>query len=206
MAMAQRVITQCSSAAIVSAEPAVQALNRRSFLKAGILLGAGISTGLSLGGCSSPVGTLPDGIQILSAKHIPMFEKLISVLLPVEGSILTPPDTVPVIANIDAMLGVMHASTREDVLVLFDLFEYSSIFSTQLSRFSQLDNEDARIHIEACQSSSLFIQRAVVTAMKKFIYIGYWRDEETWAPIEFDGPVSKQWNLPSLGNAPLPSA
>jgi len=206
MAMPQRVTEQCSSAVIVSAEPAVQALNRRSFLKAGLILGAGVSTGLSLGGCSSPVGSLPDGIQILSAKHLPMFEKLISVLLPVEGSILTPPDKVPVIANIDAMLGVMHASIREDVLVLFDLFEYSSIFSTQLSRFSQLDNEDARTHIEACQSSSLFIQRAVVTAMKKFIYIGYWRDEKTWGPIEFDGPVSKQWNLPSLGNAPLPVA
>ncbi|OUS27123.1 hypothetical protein A9Q99_17935 [Gammaproteobacteria bacterium 45_16_T64] len=171
-----------------------------------MVLGAGISTGLSLGGCSAPVGTLPDGIHYLSAKHIPLFDKLISVLLPVEGSILTPPDAVPVIANIDAMLGVMNASTREDVLVLFDLFEYSSIFSAELTRFSQLDNDDAWEHIEACQSSGLFIQRAVVTAMKKFIYIGYWRDEQTWKPIEFDGPVSKKWNLPSLGNAPLPTA
>ena len=206
MAMSQKVTRECLSAVIVSAEPAVQALNRRSFLKTGLLLGAGISTGLSLGGCSSPAGTLPDGIRVLSAKHMPLFEKLIPVLLPVEGSILTPPSAVPVIANIDAMLGLMQASTREDVLVLFDLFEYSSIFSTELARFSQLDNIEARNYIEACQSSSLFIQRAVVTAIKKFIYIGYWRDEKTWGPIEFDGPVSKQWKLPSLGNAPLPTA
>ena len=205
MAMPLRVTEQCSSAAIVSVEPAIIALNRRSFLKAGFVLGAGISTGLSLTGCSSPPGTMPDGIQFISTKHLPMFDKLIAVLLPVEGSILTPPNTVPVIANIDAMLGVMNASTREDVLVLFDLFEYSSFFSTKLSRFSQLDDDDARSHIEECQSSSVFIQRAVVTAMKKFIYISYWRDEKTWSPIEFDGPVSKQWNLPSLGNAPLPA-
>ncbi len=206
MAISSKVTIECLSAVVDSAEPAVQALNRRVFLKAGLLLGAGISTGLSLGGCSSPVGLLPDGIQVLSAKQLPLFEKLISVLLPVEGSILTPPNAVPVIANIDAMLGLMQASTREDVLVLFDLFEYSSIFSTELTRFSQLDNIVARNHIEACQSSSLFIQRAVVTAIKKFIYIGYWRDEKTWGPIEFDGPVSKQWKLTSLGNAPLPTA
>lgn len=205
MAMSKKIITEGSSAMIVSAEPAIQALNRRSFLKAGLLLGTGISTGLSLGGCSTSVDSLPDGIQFLSAKHIPLFEKLISVLLPVEGSILTPPDTVPVIPNIDAMLGVMNVSTREDVLVLFDLFEYGSIFSMQLSRFSQINDEDARIYIEACQNSSLFIQRAVVTAMKKFVYISYWRDEKTWGPIEFDGPVAKKWNLPSLGNAPLPA-
>lgn len=204
--MAPKVRTQCSSAVTMIAEPAIQALNRRSFLKAGLLLGTGISTGLSLSGCSSSVEILPDGIQVLSARHIPMFEKLISVLLPVEGSILTPTEAVPVIANIDAMLGVMQASTRDDVLLLFDVFEYSPIFSRQILQFSQLDNDDARFHIEACQRSSISIQRAVVTAMKKFIYIGYWRDSKTWSPIDFDGPVSKQWNLPALGNAPLPAA
>lgn len=206
MGNSKEIALQRASIAAISAESAVQALNRRSFLKASLILGAGISSGLSLSGCSSPKEPTLDGIVFLSSKHIPLFEKLISVLLPVKGSILTPTDNVPIIANIDAMLGVMNASTREDVLILFDLFEYSSIFSTEFSRFSQLTNHEAQIYIDACQSSNLFIQRAVVTAIKKFIYVAYWRDEKTWDPIEFDGPVSEQWNLPSLGNAPLPIA
>lgn len=185
-------------------DAALTALNRRSFLKAGLMLGAGLSTGLTLGGCAQSESPLPEGIQHLLPKHLPLFQKLITVLLPEQEVGLTPANEVPILQNIDGMLGVMNAETRADVLTLFDLFEYSSVLMGEFTRFSLLDDDKAWQHIEDCQGADMFIPRAVVTAMKKFVYVSYWRDDSTWGPIEFDGAVSQQWKLPSLGNAPLP--
>lgn len=186
-------------------KPALASLNRRAFLKGGLYLGAGIASTLTLGGCSGSLPPVPSGIQHLSASQVATVERLIEVLLPVQGSGLTSTEQIPVLKNVDNMLGTMDESVRPDVLVLFDLFEYGPLLSSNLSRFTKLSDEDAVNYIEDWQASGLFIQRAIMAAMKKFIYVSYWRDEGTWSAVEFDGAVSKRWGIPSLGNAPLPT-
>lgn len=189
----------------IALRPALEGLDRRSFLKGGLYLGAGIASTLTLGGCSGSLPPVPKDIQHLSASQVATVERLIEILLPVEGTQLTAITQVPILKNVDAMLGSMDESVRPDILMLFDLFEYGPLISSNLSRFTTLSTEDAVAYIENWQSSGLFIQRAIMAAMKKFIYVSYWRDEATWTPVEFDGAVSNKWGIPRLGNAPLPT-
>ena len=179
-------------------------LKRRSFLKTGLLVSAGLSNALALGGCSSEHGTVTPGFEYLSQNNIQTLRAAIAVLLPTENSSLKNPDEVPVLQNINAMLAGMDESVRGDIQVLFDFFEYGSVLSGQFTRFSKLSAEDAVVYIEDWQGSSVFLQRAIMGAIKKFVYASYWREEATWAAVEFDGAVSKKWGVASLGNAPLP--
>ncbi len=204
MALSQESAEEISLILEPTIKEAVIELDRRSFIKYSMIAGASFSSTLIMGGCSVQKSNTPNTFQFLSSSHLPMLQKLILVLLPTKDSVLVSATEIPVIHNIDNMLGVMNRITRGEVLMLFNVFEYSPILTTKVSTFSQLKNNAAQSHVEDYQESSIGMLRAIVTALKKIIYISYWRDEKAWESIEFDGPVSKKWNLTQLGNAPLP--
>lgn len=181
-----------------------QALSRRRFLRSSVVLGAGISSVLTIGACSSSSEPVPEGIENLQASHIKIFQRLAEVLFPVEGTGVKPPSEIPLIENIDTMLGSLEPSMLEDVHGLISLFNVGPYVSGfHLKAFVDLDTAAAIDYIDSWQQG-FFIQRAIASTMKKFVYASYWRDESTWPVLEFDGPVSKKWGLPRLGNAPLP--
>lgn len=187
-----------------SLELTTQALTRRRFLRSGVILGVGIPSLLSLNACSSNPKPPPKGIENLESSHIEIFQKLAQVLFPVEGTDLKSPKEIPLIKNIDTMLGTLEPSMLEDVHGLISLFNVGPYVSGfHLKAFTALETEAAIEYIDSWQEG-FFIQRAIASTMKKFIYASYWRDESTWPPLEFDGPVSEKWGLIRLGNAPLP--
>lgn len=178
-------------------------MNRRGFLKVGLGLALSTSTVLTLG-CSSEAPINP-ALQTLSAGQQAVFQRLITVLLPVGGTSLTPAESVPVLANIDKLLAGLDEKVRGDLGSGITLFEYGSLLlGGHFSRFSRLDDADAVAYIDSWQSGNS-IQRGVAATLKRLVYASYWRDESTWPPVQFDGPVTDRWGLPSLGNAPLPA-
>ena len=117
---------------------------------------------------------------------------------------MTPLESVPVIANLDHLFSVMDPKVRSDLGTVVDLFEHASLVTGwHFSRFSRLSSEEAVAYIDAWQSGHP-IQQGIITVLKKLVYASYWREEVTWKPLEFDGPVSVKWGLASLGEAPLP--
>lgn len=130
---------------------------------------------------------------------------MIQLLLPVQDTDLVPTESVPVLANIDHLFAVLDKKLLGDLSLGIRLFEYAPLVTSgHFSRFTRLDDTSAIAYIEAWQNGNS-IQRGIVTTIKKLVYACYWREEKTWAAVEFDGPVSDRWGLPSLGNAPLPA-
>lgn len=186
---------------------AVSPIKRRAFLRNAISLGAGLAV-FGVSGCDSEAASAGGegslGLSFLRSTDIPLIEKLIEALLPADDGLLAPADSESVLKNMDAFVGAMSAELRSDVNLLFSIFNMSSVLlSGRFSKFQNLRKHDAVRYLERWQDG-VMAQRAIVTALKKFIYLSYWRQENTWPAIGYDGPVSTKWKLPSLGNAPTP--
>lgn len=184
------------------------ALSRRKFLRATLWGAAGAAAVLAGGFVwlrRSPLDKLPAPahLQHLSASEYHLFQRAIVVLLPTEGTTLTPADQVPIIDNIDHLLGLLEPSIRKDLGVGLSLLDNAAVLSYG-RRFVDLELADA---IRFCDdwSEGNTIQRTLSSVLKKFVYMSYWREPATWAPIQFDGPVSDRWGIPSLGNTALPA-
>jgi len=178
-------------------------LNRRAFLKAGLVTAIGTSTLLTMG-CSSEA-PLDPGLKVLTPSQQALFARLVDVLLPTQGTAMADTRSVPVLANVDHLLAGLEPKVREDLGAAMMLFEYGSlVLGGHFSRFTRLDDADAIAYIEDWQHGNT-IQRGVAATLKRLVYASYWRDEKTWAPVDYDGPVTVRWGLPSLGNAPLPA-
>lgn len=182
-------------------------LSRRKFLRATLWGAAGAAAVLG-GGFAwlrrSPLDKVPapEHLKNLTASEYHLFQRAIVVLLPTEGTKLTPADQVPVIDNIDHLLGLLSPAIRKDISAGLGLLDNAAVLSYG-QRFVDLELADA---IRFCDDWSVgnTIQRTLSSVLKKFVYMSYWSEPVTWAPLQFDGPVSDRWGIPSLGNTALP--
>ncbi|HAU15841.1 MAG: hypothetical protein CMK83_16785 [Pseudomonadales bacterium] len=183
---------------------ALAPLKRRRFmaLAAHTILVAG--AGAVLSACSDPpVAEAPAG-RVLSADQVAFFTRFAHVVLPTEGTTMTPLEQVPVLENLDHLMAGMDPDIRSNLAKAMGLFEHGSlVMGWYFSRFSGLPTNEAIAYIDAWQSGH-YVQQGIISVLKKLVYASYWREPSTWGPLAFDGPVSEKWGLPSLGEAPLP--
>ena len=154
-------------------------LSRRKFLKTALWGAAGAAA--VLGGSfawlrRSAVDKLPapDHLQHLSASEYHLFQRAIIVLLPTDGTPLTPAEQVPVIDNIDHLLGLVDPVIRKDLGAGLGLFDNAAVLSYG-RRFVDLETADA-IRFMDDWSQGNTIQRTLSSVVKKFVYVSYWRD------------------------------
>ncbi len=184
-------------------------LSRRKLLKAALWASAGTAAVVA-GGFAwlrrSPLDdvAVPEGLKHLSASEYHLFHRAIEVLLPTDGTTLTPVEQIPVITNIDRFIGLVEPAIREELGIALALFDNAAVFSgLHGKRFVDLDDESARQYFDTWSAGNT-LQRTLSSVVKKFVYLSYWRDPATWPPVQFDGAVSDRWGIPSLGNTPLP--
>jgi hypothetical protein len=72
-------------------------------------------------------------------------------------------------------------------------------------RFTALDDATATAFMDAWGDSKEVPHRALASGLKKLVQLSYWANPASWAPLEYDGPISQRNGLKSLGNAPLPT-
>jgi hypothetical protein len=188
---------------------ALAPVSRRRFLR-WTLFGAASVTAVGAGVVAvlrrSPVDALaiPSSIRHLSASEYHLFARALPVLLPVQGTALPAVSEIPVLETIDSMIGMLAPGVRKELAAGLTLFDHGALVSGwHGKRFVDLDDEDVHAYFERWSRGNT-IQKALATVVKKFVYVAYWRDPRTWPAIEFDGPVSDRWGIPSLGNTPLP--
>ncbi len=171
---------------------------RRTFLRGALLMAGAASSGM-LVGCQP--GSAPNNAGA------PMLMQVLNRLKPIAL-----PDSPPLVSvnqiaiekNIDGLFALMDPQILKDLDMAASLFEYgSSVLGWHFAKFSSLNDSDALDYVDRWQNG-VAMQRGIVTVFKKLLYASYWRDTATWPAVGFDGPVSDQWGLPSLGNAPLP--
>jgi hypothetical protein len=180
--------------------PAV--LSRRGVLKSGLLMGASVGGMLAAPTTALAADAgLPAGITSMSELEYRVLDRLRTILLPVQKFGLPSTTEVPVMANLDDLIGKLNAFPRTLLRVGLNAFEYGSIY--KFSRFSQLDDRAAYNTVESWQSG-IFFQRGLMSDIKTLVTFAYWRDPRTWTLLEYDGPVTEKWGIRRLGNAPLP--
>ena len=184
-------------------------VSRRRFIRTA-LWGTGAVLALAGGSFAllrrSPVDAqpVPEGLVSLSAAEYHLFSRAIEVLLPTEGTPLTPVASVPVMTSIDHTMALLDPAVRDEVRIGLAIFDNAAVVSgLHGKRFVDLDRAEAVQYFDAWSRGNT-LQKALQTVVKKFVYISYWRHPSTWQPVEFAGPVSDQWGLAYLGNAPLP--
>lgn len=182
-------------------------VTRRRFLKWAFAGSVGV-VAVAAGGFAwlrrSPLDEQPkpgwaDG---LSRQEYHLFDRARLVLLPTAGTGLIANDQVPVVENVQRTLAFMDPASRKDVAMALALFDNAAVLRHG-QRFVDLSDVRARAYFEHWGAASA-VQRTVASVIKQLVYTSYWRDQSTWPPIEYDGPVSDRWGLAYLGNAPLP--
>lgn len=188
---------------------ALAPIGRRRFLRMGLWTAAGVSA-VAAGGFAllrrSPRDALPmpAGLNWMTPQQHQLFSRLAQVLLPTQGTPLVPIERVPVVANVNAILGALAPAVREQLAMGFALFDNAAV-AGHWHRFVDLPDEAALAYINDWVNADLMPKRAIGYALTKLTHTAYWMDSQTWPAVEFDGPVTKKWGLPSLGNQPLPN-
>ncbi|NNM52731.1 MAG: transcriptional initiation protein Tat [Pseudomonadales bacterium] len=179
-------------------------LTRRGFLRAGCSVAMATAGGLwsVRDAWADEVLALPSDIEYLTLLEYRVLNKMRLVFIAPE--LLGMPSTVeiPVMHNIDNMVGHLSKSVRANVNLAGKIFEYSPGY--RFSRFSSMSNESARAYMERWQRG-YFFQRGLITSLKSLVALAYWRDARVNPFLDYDGPVSVRWGVRKLGNAPLPN-
>lgn len=135
-----------------------------------------------------------------------MFERFAEVYIPTDGTDLKPLAEVPYLDNIDRILAFLDAPTLDEVHTGMKLFDYGSIVvGLHFTRFANLRPDDRLEYIRTWDDGAE-PQRAIVVLIKKLVAIGYWQDVGAARQVGYQGPVSDEAKILSLGNTPMPVA
>lgn len=187
---------------------ALAPLSRRRFLKMGLWTAAGV-TAVAAGGFAllrrSPRDSqaMPEGLAWMELSHYQVFSRLAEVLLPTTGTALFPVEKVPVVAHVNAILGSLEPDVRKQLGMGLSLFDNAAV-AGRWRRFVDLSDADALAYVTDWLNSDVMPKRAIGFVVTKLTHAGYWMDSQTWPAVEFDGPVTKKWGIPSRGNQPQP--
>jgi len=181
----------------------VENLGRRDFLR----ISAAAASLFACGSLLQPMAALaalPSGINHMTESEYAVFRRLMEVMLPTEGTALLPTDKVPVLQTLDgALLATMEPHILKGLKGGVAYFNDGPMAAFG-KRFVDLRDSDAIRFCDTWANSSEVPQRALATGLKKLVGLAYWAIPPTWAPLGYDGPVSKRWGLKSYGNAPIP--
>ena len=188
--------------AIVQLEGQLASLSRRRFLKAGLILGTSAASVLTYPTRVFADTGVPTYIRHLSEAEYRLFDKLRQVFLPTERFTDLPSTSeVPVMENLDNLVGRLNSDTRFLLSIGAKTLEFSTLY--KMKRFSSLSNKQALNQIRVWQSATS-IQGGLIVSLKTLLGVAYWRDPRTWQALEYDGPVTVKWGIRRLGNMPVP--
>jgi hypothetical protein len=177
---------------------------RRDFLRIGAtaMMLAAVGSSLCLPGHAE--AAMPDGIKIMTEDEYQVFQRLMEVMLPAEGTTLVPYQKIPVLQTLDAaLLATLEPHILQGLKQGIVYFNDGPKADTG-KRFTELSDAEAARFCDAWANSSEVPQRALAMGLKKLVGLAYWANPPTWVPLGYDGPVTRRWKLKSYGNAPMP--
>jgi hypothetical protein len=180
---------------------AIQTLPRRRFLQAAAAAIATFSVGMN------PLMAAPaPAFKFMSADEAQVFQRLLDVMLPTQGSKLVPTSQIPVLATLDAALLATMAPH-----ILGGLKQGLAYFNEGPRAafgkpFVALDDADAARFCDQWADGREVPQRALAMGLKKLVALSYFANPPTWVPLGYPGPFTRRSGIPMKGNAPRPKA
>lgn len=175
-------------------------LSRRDFMAF-----AGAVVGVAAGGAASVAQAQAPALNSINAAEADIFRRVAEVVLPVGGSPLAPWTPEVLLGTLDAaLLGTMPPHVLAGLKGGLQYFNEGPV-AQHGKRFTALDDATATAFLDAWGNAKEVPHRALASGLKKLVQLSYWANPASWAPLEYDGPISKRNGLKSLGNAPLPT-
>lgn len=144
-------------------------------------------------------------LQSINAAETAIFLRVAEVVLPVSGSPLAPWKPEVLLGTLDAaLLGTMAPHVLAGLKGGLQYFNDGPV-AQHGKRFTALDDTTATAFLDAWGNAKEVPHRALASGLKKLVQLSYWANPASWAPLEYDGPMSQRNGLKSLGNAPLPT-
>ena len=173
-------------------------LSRRDFMR--------FSAAAAAASAAGRLAAAPADLKFINDSEAAVFTRLAQVVLPVAGSPLAPWTPEGLLQTLDAaLLGTMEPHILAGLKGGVAYFDAGPVASYG-KRFTALDDEQATRFCDEWGNGTQPPQRALAMGLKKLVQLSYWANPASWAPLEYDGPMSRRLGLPSLGNAPLPRA
>jgi hypothetical protein len=167
-------------------------ISRRRFLRTSLLGGA-------LLGVAAVVGRNVSGYRLdpeIAARLRALTPKEYLVLMAAARRILAPDgaDAPPVDDRVglfvDGYLAGLDADLRGDVRALLSLVEHGSgPFRLRVSRFTHMRAAEQDAALADWQASRLAVRRRGFQALRTLAFLGYYRDDRTWALLGYAGPL-----------------
>ena len=180
-------MTASSDSSNVSADA-----GRRRFLRVGlfgtVLLGAAAIVGRNLSGYAWPRGVpLP---TTMSPKEILVLAAAVERLVAPDEPDAPPADALGIARWLDGYLAGMDATVRRDISALLQLLEHgSSLFRFGATRFSHMSAAERDRTLEDWSTSSLDVRRQGFQGLRALAFLGYYRDDRTFAMLGYPGPM-----------------
>ncbi|RMF15948.1 MAG: hypothetical protein D6761_07005 [Candidatus Dadabacteria bacterium] len=176
----------------------------RATRRAVIAGGAAATATLSLPACTS--GSKGDSAKLPHiGDDLAVVEQIVDTLLAIdEGSPFVPIEKTDTMANIDRLFATLPDHVRSDLSKGLTLFNLAAIVLGWYFRpFTALDRADRIAYARRWETGNK-TQQGLLFALKQIVYVSYWREEITWGPIQYDGPVTRRLGIARQGLTPLP--
>jgi hypothetical protein len=163
-------------------------VDRRSFLKKGLLGGAVLALGA--GGLALRPGKT---IAAPREKLLALDARGFSVMVAVAARVVTAPgaDHVAIAHAADLALSHAPAEAQKDLRNLLGLFENALpglLLDGRATPFTALDPAAQDAVLEAWRDSRLALRRSGYQALRKMCLASYYADPRSWTPLKYKGP------------------
>jgi hypothetical protein len=171
-------------------------ISRRGFLRAGLLgavaLGGAAAIGRQLRGYAVDAATARR-LRVLSPKEYLVMAAVARRVVAPDAGDAPSADAVETALAVDAYVSKLPAAVQSEVSALLQLVEHGALlfgwFRLRGSRFTRMSADEQDATLRDWETSSLTVRRRGFQALRTLAFLGYWRDDRTWALIGYSGPM-----------------
>lgn len=168
-------------------------ITRRRFLRLGIggavVLGAGGVLAWQTTGYSV-ADDVQRRLQALSPKEYLVARAVAARMMRPDRRDLPTPDQVEAAIHMDMLVARLDDASKADLKHLLHAVEHLFPLATgRVTRFTRLDGAAQDAVLTSMMTSSTLLLRGAFEALKGLAAMAYFRDERTWTPIGYDGPL-----------------
>ncbi len=170
------------------------ASGRRSFLRVGLwggaLLGLSAIVGRHLSGYALPAQV--PAPRTLSTKELLVLAAAVDRLVAPDGPDAPSPSGLRIASWLDGYLAGLDAPLTRDLRALLQLLEHgSSLFRARASRFTHMSSDEQDATLMDWSQSTLAVRRQGFQALRSLAFLGYYRDDRSFALLGYPGPMVK---------------
>ena len=166
-------------------------VNRRSFLKLGLLGGGALALGsLTLATRSTLLRTPASPLKLLTAQEFSILAAVADRVCPAHEA-FPAPEAMHVAERVDALLANAHPGLSGEIRQLLHLFENglaNFLFDRRPRAFTQMDGAEQDATLNDWRHSSITVRRTGYKALTGLVTAAYYSNPATYAAVGYPGP------------------